>query len=214
MDYSNLHLPLIILMAFLTVLVWGAKLGSKTQRLFLLYLGVNFFVESIANILDYNGKSNLDLYNAGMIFEISFFLYIFRRNTANYLIKKAILISVFFFLLIASLDIILLQKKHSFLSNAYTVGCFLLMGASLYFLFLIVIKSKHTNPLKNFLFWFSIGVLFCYLGNLPYLSVINRLFATDNKLLARNLAIISLVVNTLLYVLIIIGNICHKKAER
>lgn len=207
MDYSNIHLPLIILMAIF-FLIKARKKIERYYFLLLIYLVVNLLVESFANVLDYNKKSNIALYNFGMIFEITVFLLIYYREMHwKIIIKSAILL----FLIFAWINALFFQNLHSFYSNTYTVGSILLMSFSLYYLFGIVVKNETINPLFNFMFWFSIGVLFCYLGNLPYLSILNKLLSADNKVLIRNLALISLVVNTLLYILIIIGSLCHRK---
>lgn len=206
MLFELFHLPATILLSFIVFYYHRKKMNRNIRTLFFIYLPANFIIELIANILD----SNIVLYNAAMIFEITLFLLVYYRSMPETWVRKIIFYMIIFFLFFAIMDALLLQEYTTFFSYTYTVGCVLLMFASLYYLFIIVIKYENINPLKNFLFWFSIGVLFCYLGNLPYLSVLNKIISVKNN----NLSNISKVVNTLLYLLITIGSICQINTKK
>ena len=190
------------------------RLKRVVYLVLLIYLIYNFLIELIANILDANNFSNLELYNFGMISEVLFFLTVYYISFESFFLKRVIIYTGFFFAGFSCINAFLFQSYHSFFSNTYTVGSVLLMAVSLYYLVAVVLRNEELSPVHTFMFWFSIGVLFCYLGNLPYLSVLNNLLSTDNKAMARNLALISMTVNTLLYILIVIGAICNRTSPK
>ena len=72
MLFDLIHLPLLILITFCIVYFKRKKINKHIRTLLLIYLATNFWVELAANLLD----SNLMLYNAGMIFEVTIFLVI------------------------------------------------------------------------------------------------------------------------------------------
>lgn len=203
--FNILHLPVTILLALIIVFVNRQKINKNIRSLLLLYLAVNFIIELTANMME----TNIALYNAGMVIEITIFLIIYYRSIPEIKIKKGIGYIIPAFLLFALINALFIQHYRILFSNTYIVGCVVLMFISLYYLFNIVILREQVNPLKSFLFWFSIGVLFCYLGNLPYLSILNTVINSKNEILKNNLAYISETVNTLLYLLIITGAICQ-----
>lgn len=205
MIFDLIYLPAIILITLIVVHTNRKKVNHKIRTLLFIYLATNFLIELIANIL----TTNIVLYNAGMIFEVTIFLAIFYKSIPLIRIKKVIVYMIILFEAYAIINALLFQSVVTFYSYTYFLGSFFLMLTTLYYLFFIVIKFETVNPLKDFLFWFSIGVLFCYLGNLPYLSVVNNVISIDDRSVNYSLATISKVVNTLLYLLIIIGSLCQ-----
>ncbi len=201
-------------MAFVILLAIRRRVEKKFWNLLFLYLLSNFLIEFSANFLKAQDESNLKVYNIGMIFEITIFLLLFHRAVKTSQQKKMVLYSIISFLFFSTINALFFQNFGRFFSNTYTFGSIILMGVSLFYLFAIVVKNENHNPVNNFMFWFSIGVLFCYLGNLPYLSMLNGLISSKNKVPENDLAIISITVNTLLYVLIITGLICHRKVKK
>ena len=208
MPYLNIYLPVLILITLSIVIKYGITLKLSEYRILILYLIVTLFVESAANTLDYYKQSNLSVYNIGMIFEVNIFLNIFLKKSTDK-IKTLLHYTITIFNCFALVNIIFFQKYNKFQSNTYTLACLLLMFVTLSFLFKLIIK-KTNSPLRDFFFWFSIGVLFCYLGNFPYLSSLNSLIALNDNT-EKALAIISITVNSLLYLLISIGVVCNRR---
>lgn len=211
MTLKTYFLPTVILITLIVLLINRHKLTPSYNKNFIAYLVVTFFVETTAHLLTVYYGNNIPLYNFQMIFEISFFYYTFYKAISKPSVKQIILYFSIAFLVFAIGNLIFYQTLYDFNSYTYTLGSIFLSFLCLYFLFEIVILSTNIiNPFQNFLFWVSIGILFCYLGNLPYLSSLNVLFQNHDSIVT-SLSIISKVVNTLLFVLMIIGVLCQKK---
>ncbi|MEO6547104.1 MAG: hypothetical protein ABIN94_03870 [Ferruginibacter sp.] len=176
----------------------------------LVYLSINFIFESIAHYQDYRHISTYEVYNYEMIFEVSFFLSLYRKSFSTLKYKKLAAIFLVFFLIFAVVNIFFFQPHNTFNSNTYTFGCILLLLTVIIYLFNDIVKTEDINPLFFPMFWISLGVLFCYLVNFPFLGNVNQLFEIDRQM-AENLSIMNYTVNILLYVLIGIGIICKKQ---
>jgi len=192
------------------LIFYKKKLTSYLFYYLLTYLSVNFIFECNAHYLAFNNMSNYEVYNYEMIFEVAFFHLLFRKAFTDNRFK--ILSSIFFFAFVSFsiINILFFQEITEFNSNTYTVGCILLLLTGVVFLFNDVVKRDEINPLYFPMFWISLGILFCYLVNFPFLSNVNQLFILDARI-ADNLSIINYTVNVLLYVLIGIGIICRKQ---
>lgn len=210
MSLKTLFLPGVLLVTFIVLLFFRKRLQPKYLQLFIIYVAVCFLTELTAHLLTYFNRKNIVLYNIEMIFEISFFAYIFYRSTDSPVIKKIISYFFIFFLLFAFINLPFIQGLRKFNTYTYTIGSLFLTACCFYYLFNLIFSKETENPFRIFLFWVSIGLLFCYLGNLPYLSTLNKLF-TSNWATARSLSIISKVVNTILYLSIITGAVCQRK---
>jgi hypothetical protein len=207
--FSNILVLAVILLAILSVILFRRNVDKKNQQYLLAYLCGNFTFELIVLVFIDKGFSTYGVYNLEMIFEVLFFLFFFYRNGAPELIKNSIPLLISIFVLFSIYNILLIQKWTDFNTNTYTLGSFFLFYVCGYYLIYSVLRNENKNPLRNLLFWISLGLLFCYLGNFPFLSNVNQLF-TLNAVMATSLRTISLVVNLLLYLLIIVGVICNR----
>ena len=143
-----------------------------------------------------------------MFFEVTFFLSLFRITAFNLLYKKIVIVSLLAFVFSIILNLAFFQSLYIFNSNVYTLGSFILLFVCGYYLFYII-KNEEKNPLHFLMFWISLGVLFCYLGNLPFLTNVSQLFAIDEEMALR-LRLISITVNILMYCLIATGVIYNQ----
>jgi len=206
---SRYILPLVNLIILIIVLRFKPTLSQMSLwKLLVPYLFINLIIESTANILEANGKNNLSLYNFQLAFEVLIFLYIFHNiaETEKFFIRLFIVIFILFF----GVNIIFIQGPKIFQTYSYALGCLLMLICSINCLLKNILQTSDLHPLRDFSFWFSIGVLFCYLGNAFYLSLVNKLVSTD-KFALKDLSIISLTVNTIMYTLIGAGSICQRK---
>ena len=209
--FSRILLPLIILIVLAVVLKTQPKLsGHFIWKWLVLYLIVNFAVELLANILEANHRNNLALYNFGMAFEVGIFLRLFILINDDKKVKSLIGVFAVLFTLAFLIDLLLIHGILQFNAYAYTAACLLLTSCCFITLGKSVVNGFERNPLHDFKFWFSIGVLFCYLGNAFYLILVNKLVET-NSIDLKNLSIISLTVNTIMYIMIAIGSACQKE---
>lgn len=202
---------LYLISALIILLVYcKKKLANHLFYYLIAYLVTNLVFESIAHYLVLKGRSNYEVYNYEMIFEVSFFLLLFKRNFTNKKAKKLSGIFAVAFLIFSLINIFIFESKTVFNANTYTIGCILLLLTGMVYLFKDIVRREEINPLFFPMFWISLGILFCYLVNFPFLSNVNQLFIL-NKRMAENLAVINYTVNVLLYVLIGIGIICRKQ---
>lgn len=201
----------VILLAIVVLSLFKKNLDNIIFKYLLLYLCTNFVFEAIAFYLIEHGINNIHVYNVEMIFEVSFFLILFKKSAFSFTYKRAITIAVIAFIVFAIINIIFSQSIIIFNSNTYTLGSFFLIFACGIYLYNSILKNEDRNPLFSLMFWVSLGVLFCYLGNFPFLSNVNQLFII-NENMALRLQVISISVNVLLYLLITVGILCNRKA--
>ena len=200
----------LIISVIIVLIFHKKKLAPYLFYYLMIYLCTNLVFECIAHYLAINKKGNYEVYNYEMIFEVSFFLLLFRRSFTNMRFKRLSAIFFFAFVIFAFINITFFELRMRFNANTYTIGCILLLITGITYLFNDIVKREETNPLFFPMFWISLGVLFCYLVNFPFLSNVNQLFIL-NRNMAENLSIMNYTVNVLMYVLIGIGIICRKQ---
>lgn len=206
----NIIILCVILLSITVLLFFKTRVEQITFKSLLIYLVINFTFEVIAFILTEKSISNIPVYNLQMIFEVTFFLFLYRVTASISIYKKIITIAIASFIAFALVNIVFFQSISMFNTNTYTLGSFLLIFVCGNYLYYSILKDQLKNPLLSLMFWVSLGVLFCYLGNLPFLSNVNELFAFDEDMALR-LRLISICVNVLLYLLISIGILCNRK---
>jgi hypothetical protein len=206
----NIIILSVILLSVTVLLFFRNRLEQIAFRFLLFYLAINFTFEVIAFILTEKSISNIPVYNLQMIFEVTFFLFLYKTTASITIYKKIIATAIASFVAFALVNIIFFQSIGKFNTNTYTLGSFLLIFACGNYLYYSILKDQLKNPLLSLMFWVSLGVLFCYLGNLPFLSNVNELFVFDEGMALR-LRLISICVNVLLYLLISIGILCNRK---
>jgi len=170
----------------------------------MLYLTFNLVVEFIAGIAFYYKLNNIVLYNIDILIEGLTFCYALYYLHRSSLIKRLLKITATAFILFWVADFFFIQKEYEFNTYSYLLSSIVLSGFSLTTIYIFVFEKTFKDPFHNFFFWLSIGILFCDLGNVPYLMFYNILFQKA-ILIAYSLTIISQMVNTILYIMIIIG---------
>jgi hypothetical protein len=210
MGFKEIYLPLLILITLLTFIKARRKLGFSFSVIFILYLSFNLIVEIVSGIAYYNKINNIVIYNVDILIEGLVFCYGFYYFHSNVKIKKSLLISASVFVLFWALNFFFIQSDNIFNTYSYLLSCIILSLFSLITIYIFVFENIFKDPFKNFFFWISIGVLFCYLGNIPYLMFYNILLHRASAV-AYSLVIISQIVNSILYVMIIIGTLYHNR---
>jgi hypothetical protein len=208
MGLKELYMPIVVLITLLVFIRARQKFGSDFFMIFCWYLTINFLVELSSAIIGYYNFNNLTIYNVSMLTEGLTFCYMFYYVNNNVAMRKALIISLVFFVLFWIINFCFIQKSDKLNTYTYLLSCIILSSFSLITIYRFVFQNLFNNPFYNFFFWASIGILFCYLGNIPYLASYNIL-AVKDEMTAYSLGIISQVVNSILYFMIITGVLCH-----
>jgi hypothetical protein len=209
MGLKELYVPVIILITLLVFIKARRKFGFTFFVVFSIYLISNFFIEFLSDILAIYNLNNLAVYNISILSEGLTFCYLFYSVNRNHTIRKALVITSSVFLLFWVINFFFIQKYNTLNTFTYLFSCINLAVFSLVTIYQFVFQNSFNNPFYNFFFWASIGILFCYLGNIPYLASFNIL-AIKDEATAISLGIISQVVNSILYFMIITGILCHR----
>ena len=210
MGFREIYLPLLILTTLLIFIKARRKLGFFFSLIFILYLTFNLVIEFIAGIAFYYKVNNIILYNMDILIEGLTFCYALYYLHRSPLIKGLLKITATIFILFWAVDFFFIQKEYEFNTYSYLLSSIVLSGFSLATIYIFVFEKTFKDPFHNFFFWTSIGILFCYLGNIPYLMFYNILFQKA-ILIAYSLTIISQIVNSILYIMIIIGILYHRR---
>jgi hypothetical protein len=174
---------------------------------------LNFVVELVVYFINQTDFKKGSSWTYNFTLPIELFLYgilfkrIFQQQSMKIFISIASYVILIFFVLHY------FQKNSFFIFNEslYTYMCVFILACVLYFFIRLFIKDYFLiNPLKQFYFWLSSGLLICYLGGFMLLTNAYTLFYLD-KLLYNDLKILNLFLNIFLYLFIIIGIECLKK---
>lgn len=206
----NILILFVLLSAILALAFFRRNLLPVSFKYLLVYLTGNFIFELVVLFLTIKDLNNIGVYNLEMLFEVSFFMLFFRKISAKRYFRYSINVLLPLFLFCFIINILFFQPIGVFSSNTYTLGSLFLFYVCGFFLFISILQDESKNPLRSINFWISLGVLFCYLGNFPFLSNVNQLFSI-NESMALTLRTISISVNVLLYLLIIVGIVCSRQ---
>ncbi len=158
-------------------------------------------------------KNNLWLYNFFTVFEFCFYLFVIRIIITNKKIKKAVVITLLFYLLIAVINIIFIQKMNAFHTVTYALGCLLIVGFCIYYFFELFKLPKSVNLKNNPAFWICSGLLFFYCCGFPLYGLTNYLSGIS-KLIIKNFFAIIVILNCFLYTLFTIAFLCRIKTRK
>jgi hypothetical protein len=210
MPITLINFVLVIVFAYLIINMNYLK-GFKVLPILSIVL-VNLIAELLAFFLNrFNVKGGSAwVYNFSLPIELICYCLIYKRlfNQKAYFI--IINISVIIIPLLTIISFIRNQSLYPFHTYVFTYGSVLLLFLTLsFFIKLFIADYFFINPLKQFFFWFSIGLLLCYSGAFMYLSNLNFLFRKFTFLYS-NLQNLNFILNCFLYLCIIISVECLK----
>ena len=176
----------------------------------LIVIGVNLIAELTAYYLSVNHikGGSAWVYNFSMPTEMICYGLVFKK-----IYKKTILEHLINFSIVGILGVVIgcffyYKSIFPFYTPVLTTeSVFLLVITLMFFVKLFKADYFHVNPLKQFFFWLSMGLLLCYLGSFMFLSNLNYLFIKFQFLYA-NLKYLNFILNCFLYISIIIGVEC------
>lgn len=204
----------IIIGATVLFLLFNIKALREYRVVSLLYIVIlNFIAELTVYFINKSGfiGGSSWFYNFTLPIELFLYCFLFRRLFINTRFRKG--------LAAASFLMIVLFVMHYFRGNSFydfnaalyiCLSLFILLCVLYFFIKLFVKDYFQINPLKQFYFWLSSGLLICYLGGFMFLTNAYQLFTT-NRMLYNNLKELNLILNIFLYLCIIIAVICLRK---
>ena len=177
------------------------------------FLLATVIVELLGTYLASIGKGNLWLYNFFTVIEFCFYLWIISLIISNSRIKKIIRITLIFYALASSVNIIFIQKMKAFHTGSYAIGCLLIVGVCVYYFFELFKLPKSVKLKNNPAFWICSGLLFFYCCGFPLYGMFNFLSGIS-KLIIKNFYSIIIILNIFLYSLFTIAFLCRLKTRK
>ena len=204
---------IVLAVTFVYLLSNRKSLGEYKIKVLLYIVLLNFVVELVVYFVNRSDfkKGSSWIYNFTLPIELFLYGVLFKRIFQQQWVT--LLISIASWVILIFIAHHYFQKDSFFIFNAslYTYMCLFILACVLYFFIRLFIKDYfHINPLKQFYFWLSSGLLICYLGGFMLLTNAYTLFYSD-KLLYDDLKILNLFLNIFLYLCVIIGIECLKK---
>lgn len=168
------------LLACIAGFIYWKKIKTSYWKWLSVYLTVIAVTELTAEYIGYNlGNEQL---NADINFFFSiplqfiFFIWLFYKWFKTHKANKWALAgtAIYFISLVAEL-FYFSDKKLWFLSFSYTTGNIVLLVLALRFFYNFINSDEILNYKYSMMFWVSLGLLFFYLGSLPFYGLWNTL---------------------------------------
>lgn len=201
-----------IVLSLISCIFKYRKLHPLVIRYFVWFLLFYLLLECYGLYLSSHKIRNHWLYNIYIFIEFNFLNYIYiqtittsgPRNT----IKAFSLVFPLFFII----NIAFIQGIHTFNTYSYVAGgAAVIVWTCMYFTELLS-KPKFSSIIEQPLFWISTGLLFFYLGNIPFYGMINYLLKNHYGIV-KNYFVIVLILNVLKYSLYAVGFLCTKPKQ-
>lgn len=174
---------IIYLLSFISTLIYVVFYFRKSfdinLRYFSAYLFFMFLFEVIAKYVKYLGYDNLWIYNNLNFIEFNCLFFFLRGIILSIKIKKIVLYIMYIFntiYIITNIYYLLLEKYLVTYNSIASISGSLLISIVVFLFFRDFLNSdKILNYRKTLSFWISFGLLFYYLGTIPFISIINFL---------------------------------------
>lgn len=166
--------------------VWLAGLAAANSLRKPVSLAFSFFacliifitvMETVANIMAFNSHRNHFIFN---IFDpINFFMiaYFYYFQLHHPFIKKIILLFLWIFPLLVIINAIFIQSFSNLNTNSYVLGGSFILLLSVAYLWQLYSSDETQSIFRDPVFWISLAYLFYYTISVPYLGMLNYLFA-------------------------------------
>jgi hypothetical protein len=141
------------------------------------------FITSLTEILGIYFKfvlhrNNALIYNLYLFVEISFFLFLFRKNSESSKLRNFAKWSIVIFSPFYIINLLFFQKLNLYNSYSAILGAFLIIIAACAFFYYCIQDINETNiasPFVNPMFWIAVGCLFYYAGTFFYFALYENL---------------------------------------
>ncbi len=174
---------------------------------------IEFTAEITVYFLNKNGSTRGSswVYNFSLPLECILYGLLFRNVFGNKWIKNLISGASAFVFIPILVNLLKGASFYRFNSLLYGYVCLFILACTMAFFISLALKDYfYVNPLKQFYFWISTGLLLCYLGGFMLLTNAFSLIQID-RLLYLDLKQLNLFLNIFLCFCIIIATECLKK---
>lgn len=211
-------MPLYLINILLLIASVYAIVNRKSIQQFgadalLIVLFLNLIVETIEyllNLYPINNKGSIFVNNFSLPIEFISYGFLYKRLFTQKAFLYSINVSIVLFPVLTIVSFFINQSIYPFHNYVFTFGCIFILFITLsFFIKLIIADYFLVNPLTQFYFWLSVGLLFCYLGGFMYLSTLNYLFK-KSSFIYYNLRNLNFILNCFYYICIIISVKCLK----
>ena len=205
MDVLNIIYFSILAIGFLASLsIYLEKNAPRYLQFFPPFLALTFAVEMTGYFMRIRHVGNILMYNFFTTFEFIFYFSILYFVINQPTIRKAILVSIWLYPLIALLNIFCFQGVKTLHTNTINLGAILIIVYCIVYFYELIKHTAHAKPLRASAFWICCGLLFFYTLTMPIMAAkgLNLLQRPYYRLLMST-------PNYLLYILFTIAFLCR-----
>lgn len=214
MNFFPVYIYFIALSFIVSLTVYSSSNRIHSYlKIFPPFLLATFIAEAIGSYLWYRGETNLFIYNFFTTLEFCFYLWFLGTVISNKKVKKTLIVSIFFYFIIAIINIFFIQKMKSFHSITYALGCLLIVSFCIYYFLELFRLPRSINLKANPVFWICSGLLFFYCCGFPLYTLIN-FYKSIPKIILDSFDGIVTILNVFLYSLFTIAFLCRIKTRK
>lgn len=202
----------IIAAATLSGIIFIRRIQPAWFRLFVPYLFLTLVLETAVafNWMNIQNISN-QLYNGFTVFEFCFYFYVFYRSFKQPALRKAALIAIPVFLVVAAVNIFFIEGTNRFHTISYRIATVaIIYFCYRYFKQLLEVDTE-INIIRTPMFWVCTALLFFYAGFFFYFTAFDYLAYTKSTLNLQVWRLLSRGLNIFLYSFFLIALICNPK---
>ena len=152
-------------------------------------------------------QNNMMLYNFFTLFEFLYYLIVISLIITSTKMRKAIMITLVLYTLIAVINILFIQDSKQFHSMGYSLGCLIIVTYCVYFFLELFRSPKSIKLANNPAFWICSGLLFFYCCGFP-LWALAKYWVDISSVILEKFDQIVQILNVFLYSMFTIAFIC------
>ena len=206
--------PIFAAIAFLASLTIFRGVGTaKYLKVFSFFLLINLVTDTISAIQDAYVINNLVFVNLVTVFDFAFYCYFVREIIRSPLVKKILLYCLIIYPAVFLANTLLIQGSVVFHSMTYALGSLLIIVSCIYYFWELFQQTYSVNLGRQPAFWICSGLLFYYACTFPFYVTTNLVSALP-KVILKNLLLIFVLLNILLYLSFTIAFLCRLRNRK
>jgi len=181
-------------------------------KVFPLYLGITFVIESVGIYRWLNFLSTATLYTFFGVFEFLFYFFVLSQVLQGKMARRIVTIVLASYPVLFFSNILFFQT-NGFHSITYSIGCLIVVTMCIYYFFELF-QAPHSTLLVNEpAFWICTGLLFFYCCTFPYFALSNFQINFPT-VIVDNISTLLNLMNCLLYSLFTIAFLCRIRIRK